>query len=336
MIDLQAVYIRDFIKLRDVSVVAMLRITAPSSAVQENFSTVTEARVGEKVTPFFRMPSGDLMLAIPDGVVSEAVMAGGLFSADVAVWLVAQRPGVESFRRRVVGDDFTTTVETSIGAPPTPDWLYQVPVDAMSVDTSMLRIMGQDFRKAVVVRVDGISVPFTVLNQTNLLCALPSNAQSIQEIDVVASSAKITGTSYFAFLLGDNPSTVSGVPKLVGQFIKGLLTTPGSSTFDKTFGAGMQKWAGQNTEHGGGTQAARAVMRIQQLAAQMTQGQLAANLPPEEVLLGVEVTDVSTSPSDPTIVNVSIVIKNLAGQLAAIDMLVGGVASVAQKAAAGA
>lgn len=336
MIDLQAVYIRDYVRLRDVSVVSMLRVFATTLDMREKFLGVTEARIGEKTTPFFRLPSGDLMLAMPDGLVSTSAVVLGDGIPALPVWLVSQRSGVESFGRRVVGEDFSTTVEMSVGAAPNPDWIYQALPSNMEVDSSMLRVTGQDFRKAVVVRIDGVSVPFTILNQTSLLCALPPGAQSVQEIDVVASSAKITGTSYFAFMLGNHPATVTGMQKLTSQFIKGLLTTPGAGTFDKLFGGGMQRWSGQKIEQGVGTQAARAVMQIQQLAAQMTQGQLATNLPPDEVLLGVDVTDISASPSDPTVLSVSVVLKNLAGQLSTIDMLVGGIAAVAQKAAAGA
>jgi hypothetical protein len=336
MIDLQAVYIRDFVRLRDVALASMLRVFASTVSMKENFADVTEARIGGVVTPFFRMPTGDLMLAFPDGVVSDAALLPGSTPANVEVRLTAQRAGVESFSRRVVGDDFTTTVEMDVAPAPDPDWVHLVDPTNMSVESSMLRVSGKDFRKAVAVRIDGVSVPFAVLNQTSLVCTIPADAESIQEISVVASSTKVTGTSYFTYMLGADPREVSGLQKMTGQFIKGLFTTPGSNTFDKEFGAGMQKWAGRRNEQGSSSQAAQAVMQIQRLASQMTVGQLQANLPPEEVLLVAEVTDVAISTVDPTVLEVGLILRNLAGQIASIDMLVGGIAAVAQKAAAGA
>lgn len=337
MMDLQAVYIRDRVRLRDVSVVSMLRIRADTADARGHFGSVTEARIAGQAVPFFREPGGDLLLSFPTGVLADSLLHGNPTYANLPVWLYAI-PGASAHdallpTKRIVGEDFTTTlVLQQEAAQKPPDWQYLVPPVQMVVDESMLRITGQDFRKAVLVRVNGLSTPFTILSQTTLLCGLPGKTNTITDVEVVASVARITGTSYFAYLLGQNPTSVSGMDKLLGQFIKALLTTPGSDTFHKDFGGGMQKWVGQSTDQSGNAMASRAVMQIEMVAAKMTAGQFAANLPPDEVLLMVEIHGITVSPADPTSLEISLSLRSLSSELASVNMLVGGALALAQQA----
>lgn len=332
MMDLQAVYIRDLVRLRDVSTVPVLRVIPPTKDLRERYLTVTEVLVDQNPAPFFRSPNGDLLVTFPEGVAAESILAGGV----VSLWLYSRPTGKEQFLRRVVGEDFTTEIETSVLPGVGDTWSYQPLAQDLKVDNQMLRVTGQDFRKAVTTLVNGLSVPFTVLGRTTLICSLPPKVSQVETIEVVASAANITGTSYFSFLLGKDPSTSTGVEKLMGQFIKGLLTSPGSGSFDKEYGAGLNKWIGSIPLKNNNALAAQVALKIQQLALQMTAGQLQAKLPPDEVLLSAQLLSVGISEDDPSTIEVSLSLRTLSEQELAINLLVGGVEAQAQKALAGA
>lgn len=309
MIDLQVVYIRDYIRLQNVDLISMLRLPASTTELKERIPTITEARISGVAVPFFRDPSGDLLLAFPAGVTGGSVVQGDASFGSISVWLYAIPTGE------------------------LPDWSYLVPPEALRVDSGMLHVSGQDFRKAVTVLVNGQSVSFTILNQTSLLCAVPPGVDSLTSIEVIASVARVTGTSFFSYLMGQHPTTTTGPDKLLGQFIKALLTTPGTDMLDTKFGGGMQKWAGSRVAQANGGLESQIAIRIQTVAAQMTAGQIAAGLPPDETLAGVDILSIALDPVDQTSVNVSISLQTLSAKTVAVTMMLGGVESLANQAA---
>lgn len=320
MLDIQAVYIHDFVPLQDLELVGVLRIAAGTPARAAELANTTEVSINDG-TPsrFFTGPGGDLFVSIPPNV---------FVSRSTALVMTSNIEGHVDLSVRL-----TRLVKNTDGA--VVDTVVELlgPND-VTVTSSTLRLYGTDFSSAVKVLVNGIPVGFTVLDKGTLLCGLPPNVSGIRTVEVIASVNKITGTSGFSFMLGADMSTTKGMDKLVGQFIKGLMTSKGSDSFRPDFGGDMQKWAGSFSRENG--LAAKAIIQVIGLAGQLTAGQVAAGLPYDETLAYAEVTNFTTSMADPSVAEISLRLHNLAGEISSINLLVGAAGQTAQQMSSGA
>ena len=113
----------------------------------------------------------------------------------------------------------------------------------------ILMIGGSKFSSATDVVLNGKKLAFSVVND-NLIYAQISpratNMQVTESLYVLVDRRDFSISSLFSYELGGGLETVSGPAKLVMQFIKVLLTTPGTDTFDKSLGGGMSQFPGQN------------------------------------------------------------------------------------------
>lgn len=312
MIDVQSVYIRDFIRLSNVAAIVLVRVLARTPLRATQLRKVTQVRVGGSPTSFFVASNGDLLANAPSDVF---VSTGSLFSIN--------KPGIPTdLEITWTGDDGLPVVE-------------KVNQADVQLDNNCLRVQGQDFTNAVQVLLNRQPVDFVVLSKNYLVCSHSPDLETVDSLEVVASSARITGTSFFSYFLGEPIRTVSGIEKLTGQFIKLLLTSRGTDTFNPDLGGDLQKWVSSTTDPEGSVAFSQILSKVVTLGANMTAGQVVSNLPPEETLAFVEVVDIQFNPADPTEIELSIRLRNLAGQLAAVNVLVGQVASAIQTASAG-
>lgn len=312
MIDIQAVYIRDFVPLSNVTAVALIRILARTPERAAQLRQVTSVLVGGADAGFFVTAGGDLLVNAPGDLL---VASSGIFSINT--------PGIPtSIKLTRVGADGVGVQEIVDGAD-------------VRLDTNCLRVQGRDFSNAVQVILNRQPVEFVVLSRHYLVCSYPPDLTVVDTLEVVASTSRVTGTSFFSYFLGEPVRTVAGIDKLLGHFIKLLLTTRGSDTFNPDLGGDLQRWSGSTTDQGGSAAFAQILSKVISLGASMTAGQLRARLPPEETLAFVEVVDIQFSPADPTEIELAIRLRNLAGQTAAASVLVGQVASAIQRASAG-
>lgn len=308
MLDIRAIFIRDILPLQGVERLVVARVVAGSPTRAVQLAQVRSVSVDRVDTPFFPLPNGDLIIPLPSGAFFEA---GQLLSLDV--------PGVQLDVVAVRTDPVTGT-----------DLAERIAADQMQLDGSTVRLTGRDFSKLAEIRLNGSVVPHAVLDGRTVVCAVPDRTQSIDRIEAVSTSSRVTGTSSFLYMLGGTMQTVSGVDKLLGQFIKVLLTSVGSDAENPGMGGDLQRWAGQTTDQVGTMGAARLVAAIQRAASAMSVAQLRAGLPADETLAAVEILNIATSPSDPSLVELSLAIRTISGKIAAINMLVEGVARAAQ------
>lgn len=313
MIDIQSVYIRDFIRLQYVEPLVLIRVLSRTAVRAELFRRTQSVRVGGSDASFFSVPSGDLLINVPSDVYVNSGLVYSLSSPGLPV------PVVVRSEDPITGELVTETISNA----------------DIQLDDTNLRVQGQDFSAAVQVLINRQPTGFVVLSKNYLVCSVPAGIDSIETLEVVASSNRITGTSFFSYFLGSPVQTVSGVDKLTGQFIKLLLTTTGTDTFNPEIGGDLQKWSGSTTDEQGNQAFARLLTKVLSLGARMTAGQVLANLPPEETLAFVEVLDIRFSPVDPTEIELAVRLTTLAGQVAAVNILVGKVAGAIQQASAG-
>jgi len=112
---------------------------------------------------------------------------------------------------------------------------------ANSNPPSML-IRGVDFSSAQEVFINEAKSPDVVVTSMNVLLAQIPETQINSPIrSLIISSSRLTRTdrSHIVFRIGDTPSTVDGLTRLIQMFLKLMLQSPGTDIFSKLSGGGM-------------------------------------------------------------------------------------------------
>lgn len=127
-------------------------------------------------------------------------------------------------------------------------------VDSLSPRT--LRIVGRDFRSVDEVLINQIKSPDVIItSKTSLLAQVPSQIvlDRMVTISVTSRNLTITPKSFLRFRIGNTPSKIRGILRLVQLFLKILFTTPGLDIFSPRIGGAGLRNLGQTfgSEEGG-------------------------------------------------------------------------------------
>jgi hypothetical protein len=194
----------------------------------------------------------------------------------------------------------------------------------VTIDGGILELKGKRFDKAVAVRVNKNTQDFTILDRTTILCTLPKDAYSIEDVEVITTSTKINRSSLFAYLFTETVNTVSAEFKLVQQFVKVLLTTPGTNVFEKGLGGDLQHWVGINVPlNSPTTLVTKTVLNVVTTGIEFSARQVLANVPPEERLSDVEVLNVGFDKTNPSVMDLSIRLNTFSKRQATISLMIG-------------
>ena len=289
MLDLQVVYIRELAEIHDVDFVAMISIS--------DVSTINIVGVEVNGLPANSIVTdiSDLLVTLPDGVILEQV------------------------------NEIRIKKEITDSAGDVQAYFEQVSTkDQLTVNPAIMKIRGSDFSKVVEVWINRIPQKFTLMDESTILSTIPESAAVLETVEVISTARTLNRKSFFSYLLSDKLSTVNGMYKMLGQFIKVLMTTPGTDIFNKKIGGNLQNFVGQNISVSN-PQAlvAKTVLNIIQTAARVTIKQIAANVPPEERISDVQVLNVGFDESDPSVLALSLKINTFAQQQAIFDLLLG-------------
>ena len=170
MIDLQAVYIRDFIRLQYVEPLVLIRVLARTpnrAALLKNTESVS---LGGSSAAFFTVPNGDVLIHVPGDVYVGAGIVYSINSPGLPMDVVVKA------KDPVSGEILTETIQ---------------PADIL-LDDRNLQVQGQDFTNAVQVLINKQSAGFAVLNKNYLVCTIPDGVDALDSLEVIASSARIT------------------------------------------------------------------------------------------------------------------------------------------------
>lgn len=318
MIDIQAVFVRDVAELRGINYMSMIRVTLPETPPSEfvnidtsSFKSVTGVLVNGSNANFFLENPYNLLIALP----LDMLRQGQNMAMVNAVDLVRTVKDSE-------GNDLVSNESVSLGSGL--DTQAKAGSKKVTVDGGILQLRGDKFNKAVAVYVNKRTVPFTVMNNQMILCSLPPKAQAIEDVEVITNSKSINRRSMFAYLFSSEPQTVEGEFKLVQQFIKVLMTTPGSDVFDKKTGGNLQNWVGQNTPTSNpSVLVAKTTLKIIQAGLMFSARQGWGQLPPTERLSDVEVLSVNYDKDDPSVVNLTIRLNTFARRQATVSLMIG-------------
>ena len=183
---------------------------------------------------------------------------------------------------------------------------------------------GTNFARAAEVLVNGSSSQFTIVDDKRMFITLSKVVASQQLTSVVVLTDKETfsSSSLFSFELGGIPGLQSGPSKLIAQYVKLLLTTPGSDSFDKSSGGGLQKIPGSVSQPQHMALAQVAII-MNKVGEQIISRQDSVNLPNSEKLRSVEVVRLGFAKGDPTHIEVMIKLKTMDGASLPAAILLG-------------
>lgn len=111
-----------------------------------------------------------------------------------------------------------------------------------------LDVTGEDFRSVDTVYINDMESPdVIVVSPTRLYAQLPPSLQQnpdVQSITVLSRQLTLTASSVLRFVLGDTPSAVTGMLRLMQLFVKLLLSEPESDIFNRALGGGLLRYVG--------------------------------------------------------------------------------------------
>jgi hypothetical protein len=106
-----------------------------------------------------------------------------------------------------------------------------------------LDVQGSDFRSIDSVFINDVESPDVIIvSPTELIAQLPPGLQrvpDVQSIMVLSRQLTLSASSVLRFQIGDTPSSVSGILRLLQLFVKLLISEPGSDIMNKTLGGGL-------------------------------------------------------------------------------------------------
>lgn len=307
MIDFQTIFIRDVAELSQINFIAVLRIET------DNTSGLSEVLINGLNAKYMRGLDGRTIFAhLPSGVSQSGV-------SDVRIKRVS---------RSETGDtELVEIIDTGSGFL---DPYYQADPNSssnpvpVSFYSGVLELVGSDFSKTQRVKVNSTDVPYSVISESRLMCAIPDGSTTIDSVDVITTSTTINRRTYFEYMVGESPTVVAGMQKLIQQFVKLLMTTPGSDVFNPTSGAGLQGFVGTNfSPQNPSSLVAQVTLRILQCGIDMTARQTIAGIPSNERLSDVEVLGIDIDPDDPTIMQVSLRLNTFGGRSAQVSTMLG-------------
>lgn len=169
-----------------------------------------------------------------------------------------------------------------------------------------LEIKGTKMLQATEVHINDVPSPEIVkLSNTRLIAQIPSSQTSsvIRKVSVLATAPSVDRSSVLRFEMGQTVSSLKGLEKLVQQFVKLMLQTPGSDAFAPQLGGGLQTLVGTTV----GRRHTRSLSASLVNAVNRTRDQifsLQANdsrIPPDEKLLRADTESVGFDPNTSTL-----------------------------------
>lgn len=180
---------------------------------------------------------------------------------------------------------------------------------------------GRDFRHVESVIVDGMLSPsFVVMSTTQLVAEVPEAIRDsvLRSVLVLSTGVTLTERSIVEFTLGVRPRSLSGVQKLMQNFLRQLLRTPGSNIFHPRSGGGLGRRVGGLINNQTAADVAIAVTRARQYIINVQSAERA--IPPSERLLSAEIAGLEADPKT-TSIHVTIMLTSHAGQNAAATLV---------------
>lgn len=192
--------------------------------------------------------------------------------------------------------------------------------NAPGVHPRSLILTGDRFNSVETVIINGVDSPyFMAYSDKEMIAEVPEifRQDTITDVSVLSTSITYTGSTLVNLTVGNKVRKTKGITRLMQNFLRILLRSPGSNIFSPRSGGGLMTRVGKNISQ---QTAADVVIAINSTKTYIVGVQTASRvIPPSERLLSADITNVHESP-DNTSVSVTILLKNHAGQNAAATM----------------
>jgi len=303
MFDLQVVYIRNLVELTAIDLAVMLKVVNVDPA---NFAGVT----ADNAPAPYMLVGDELLVGLPEGRsfldIGTIRVLRKVTDGDGSTFTVGEVINVVSGTSASDGTEFAETFKSSGIRQPTAEGTFRETGQVVGY-LNILKVSAHDLSKLVEIRVNGRSMPFTLSNTTTALVQFPENAATIESVDAIVSSSTLNRKTFFSYLLTDNPKQVSGPFKALSQFLKILMTTPGTDIFNKDIGGNLQNWVGgRNPLNNPQALITKTVLTIVSTGAKFSALQLLSGVPPDERVSRIQVLGISFDSEDPTKMSISL------------------------------
>jgi len=139
---------------------------------------------------------------------------------------------------------------------------------------------------------------------------------------VITDRDNYTNFSAFSFEVGDRFEPLSGINKAIAQYVKILLTTPGTCSFEPALGGGLLKLPGTKLKAPYGF-LAKTAMTLVNVAEDIRQRQAQLKMPSDEKLQSVEVLFIDFSEGDPSSIEAKIKVTTASQSNIPVSMTLG-------------
>lgn len=170
-----------------------------------------------------------------------------------------------------------------------------------STPSTRISLSGRNFLSAEEVKLNGNLVAFEVVGDRRIEIDLPESLENEYLRTVTVLSGTFTGreASVMEFKAGSHLRKVTGLLKIMQQFIKVMMTTPGSDIFHKTYGGGLLSVLSTNIDYDNSAPMIGQILTaLSRTSKQIISAQSAKRLPADEKLKSVVLLDLKLSKQD--------------------------------------
>jgi len=194
----------------------------------------------------------------------------------------------------------------------------------------VLRLRGEGFERATDVILNGHQLQFSKIYESGLskmsvFAMIPDHVavQKFTSIYVLLDTRDFSAASVYEWEFGQKPKYMSSVGKCVAQFVKVLLTTPGTDAYDPTLGGGLRKFAGMKVANPSSLLAAVTVRVIQTVNSIIARNSGLDHIPKDERLAGVDILSLNLDPADPGSIMLTMRVNTLGTANLPVQLMLG-------------
>lgn len=195
--------------------------------------------------------------------------------------------------------------------------------EAPGVEPRSVIVTGQDFSSVEQVLLNGFPSPeFVQYSESRIVAQVPEIIEeaTITEVMVLSSRFTLTPQSLVEFTLGERIRAVTGTQKLMQNFIRILLRSPGTNLFHPRSGGGLTDSVGNNLDSKDRVSAdiAVSVSRTRQyIVGTQTPNR---SIPDSERLLSADITGLDVDPVN-SAVYLTVLLRSHSGSSAAASLV---------------
>lgn len=184
-------------------------------------------------------------------------------------------------------------------------------------------VVGENLNRADSVEINGITADeFSIMAVNRLVVRIPESqrGQPLASVRIFSETAADAGDAVFNFGMTRPVRDISGMDRLVQQWLLLFMSSPGSDIFDPTSGGGGRQIVGGSIDSSHNSAASNLAMAVARTNAELLRKQSGnLGLPVEERLLSSTLDSIAFDQNTTTLYG-RVSIQNMAGQSADLSL----------------